>query len=163
MFCFQCEQTAACKGCTGKAGVCGKPAAVADLQDQLTGALIGLARTTDTNGTIPEETWHLLIDGLFMTVTNVNFDAEVIQKQIEKTHAQKNIMVPNCDTCDDPCGRNEDYDLQQLWGADEDIRSLKSLILFGLRGMAAYAHHAWMLGFQDPDQPFLRRGPCRHR
>ncbi len=151
MFCFQCEQTAACKGCTGKAGVCGKPAAVADLQDQLTGALIGLARTTDTNETIPEETWHLLIDGLFMTVTNVNFDAEVIQKQIEKTHAQKNIMVPNCDTCDDPCGRNDDYDLQQLWGADEDIRSLKSLILFGLRGMAAYAHHAWMLGFQDPE------------
>lgn len=50
MFCFQCEQTAGCKGCMGKAGVCGKPADVAKLQDELTGALIGLAHTTDTEG-----------------------------------------------------------------------------------------------------------------
>ena len=151
MFCFQCEQTAGCKGCMGKAGVCGKPADVAKLQDELTGALIGLAHTTDTEGEIPDETWQILIDGLFMTITNVNFDAESIRKQIELTHAQRSVMVPLCDTCSDSCGRNADYDMNKVWNADEDIRSLKSLILFGLRGMAAYAHHARMLGYSDPE------------
>ena len=88
MFCFQCEQTAGCSGCMGKAGVCGKTADVAGLQDELTGALIGLARTTDTNAEIPDETWQLLIDGLFMTVTNVNFNAASIRRQIGLTHKQ---------------------------------------------------------------------------
>jgi len=151
MFCFQCEQTAGCRGCMGKAGVCGKTADVAKLQDKLTGALIGLAHTTDMATDIPDETWRLLIDGLFMTITNVNFDAESIQEQIDLTHRQKSVMLPLCDSCDDPCGRTEDYDMNKVWNADEDIRSLKSLILFGLRGMAAYAHHARMLGYKDPD------------
>ena len=151
MFCFQCEQTAGCKACTGRAGVCGKPADVAKLQDELTGALIGLAHTTDADGEIPDETWQMLIDGLFMTITNVNFDAESIRKQIELTHIQRDVMAPLCNSCSDPCGNNEDYDMNKVWNADEDIRSLKSLILFGLRGMAAYAHHARMLGYSDPD------------
>ena len=151
MFCFQCEQTAGCSGCRGKAGVCGKTADVAGLQDELTGALIGLARTIDAGSDIPEKTAQLLIDGLFMTVTNVNFDAESIRRQIALTNEQKTVQVPNCGTCADPCGKNSNYDLTGLWTADEDIRSLKSLILFGLRGMAAYAHHARMLGYRDPD------------
>lgn len=151
MFCFQCEQTAGCSGCMGKAGVCGKTADVAGLQDELTGALIGLARTTDTNAEIPDETWQLLIDGLFMTVTNVNFNAASIRRQIGLTHKQRDVMVPLCGDCADPCGRTDDYDMKNLWTADEDIRSLKSLILFGLRGMAAYAHHARALGYKDPD------------
>jgi hydroxylamine reductase len=159
MFCFQCEQTAGCRGCMGKAGVCGKTADVAKLQDQLTGALIGLARTTDVEGKIPDETWQLLIDGLFMTVTNVNFDGESIRRMIGKVHRQRNIMVSLGDTRSDSCGSSEDYDMQKLWTADEDIRSLKSLILFGLRGMAAYAHHARMLGFKDTDvDHFFARG-----
>lgn len=151
MFCFQCEQTAGCKGCMGKAGVCGKTAEVAGLQDELTGALIGLAHTTDISGEIPDKTWELLIEGLFMTVTNVSFDAEAIRRQIELTHQQKNVMVPRCGSCTSSCGRNDDYSLRNVWDADEDIRSLKSLILFGLRGMAAYAHHARMLGYKDPE------------
>ncbi len=70
MFCFQCEQTAGCKGCTGAAGVCGKKADVAGLQDQLTGALIGLARATDGNTQPTENTYKLLVKGLFTTITN---------------------------------------------------------------------------------------------
>ena len=73
MFCFQCEQTAGCTGCTGRAGVCGKSAGTAKLQDELTGALIGLARATDNAPGVNEDTWQLLIEGLFTTVTNVNF------------------------------------------------------------------------------------------
>ena len=60
-------------------------------------------------------------------------------------------MVPGCSQCQSPCGRTDDYDMQQLWDADEDIRSLKSLILFGIRGMAAYAYHAKVLNYEDPE------------
>lgn len=60
MFCYQCEQTANCSGCTGNRGVCGKTADVANLQDALTGALIGLARATDGNEKVTKDTWHLM-------------------------------------------------------------------------------------------------------
>ena len=150
MFCFQCEQTAGCTGCTGKQGVCGKPAEIARLQDRLTGALIGLARTTDGH-TPTDSTWRLLIEGLFTTVTNVNFNEATIQEQIQRIHAEKNALTPGCSGCADPCGRNDDYDMAQLWNAQEDVRSLKSLILFGVRGMAAYAHHALVLGYTDSE------------
>ena len=73
MFCFQCEQTANCSGCTGNAGVCGKTSDVADLQDKLVGALIGLARAMEENEPT-EETDRLMIEGLFTTLTNVNFN-----------------------------------------------------------------------------------------
>ena len=151
MFCFQCEQTAGCVGCMGNAGVCGKKADTANLQDDLTGALIGLARATDGHTHPTEYTYCLLIEGLFTTITNVSFDDEAITKEIAKVHAEKEKLVPRCSTCDDPCGRNDDYDMKKLWNDNEDIRSLKSLILFGLRGMAAYAYHARMLGYVDPE------------
>ena len=83
MFCFQCEQTAGCKGCTGAAGVCGKKADVAGLQDKLTGALIGLARTTDGNTQPTENTYKLLIKGLFTTITNVNFNEQTLNALID--------------------------------------------------------------------------------
>lgn len=57
--------------------------------------------------------------------------------------------MPGCAACAAACGRTGDYDMAQLWDAQEDIRSLKSLILFGVRGMAAYAHHAMVLGYAD--------------
>jgi len=151
MFCFQCEQTAGCVGCMGNAGVCGKKADTANLQDDLTGALIGLARATDGHTHPTEYTYGLLIEGLFTTITNVSFDDEAVTKEIAKVHAEKEKLVPRCSTCDDPCGRNDDYDMKKLWNDNEDIRSLKSLILFGLRGMAAYAYHARMLGYVDPE------------
>ena len=149
MFCFQCEQTAGCTGCTGKAGVCGKSADVANLQDELTGALIGLARATDGDTPVSADTWLLLIEGLFTTVTNVNFNEKTIRELIDRVHAEKARLIPNCSACASRCGRNDDYDMARLWGAQEDVRSLKSLILFGVRGMAAYAHHALVLGYTD--------------
>ena len=150
MFCYQCEQTAGCSGCVGKAGVCGKSAAVANLQDALTGALIGLARAADTN-TPTASTHRAVIEGLFTTLTNVNFSEETVRQQIDTVRREKALLTPNCSACACPCGRTDEYDLGKLWEADEDIRSLKSLILFGLRGMAAYAYHAMVLGYTDED------------
>ena len=150
MFCFQCEQTAGCGGCTGRAGVCGKQADTAQLQDQLTGALIGLARAAEGNVPGPS-TDKVIIEGLFTTVTNVNFNNETINALINRVHEEKHKLVPDCESCGSPCGRTEDYDMKGIWGADEDIRSLKSLILFGIRGMAAYAYHAAVLGYTDKD------------
>lgn len=156
MFCYQCEQTAGCKGCVGKAGVCGKTADVAQLQDELTGVLIGLARAAD--GNTPSEspprwdtTHKAMIEGLFATLTNVNFDSESIIKYKETAQSEKTKLIPRCGSCGSPCVRNDDYDMSLLWNADEDIRSLKSLILFGLKGIAAYAHHALVLGYSDEE------------
>ena len=151
MFCFQCEQTAGCAGCTGKAGVCGKTAEVAELQDQLTGALVGLSRAVDNAPDANEGTWRLMIEGLFTTVTNVSFNEKTIRELIDRVHEEKARLVPGCSGCGSRCGRNDDYDMNLLWNAEEDIRSLKSLILFGVRGMAAYAHHAMMLGYADEE------------
>ena len=149
MFCFQCEQTAGCAGCTGKAGVCGKTAEVAELQDQLTGALVGLSRAVDNAPDANEGTWRLMIEGLFTTVTNVNFNEKTIRELIDRVHKEKVRLVPGCSGCSSRCGSNDDYDMNLLWNAQEDIRSLKSLILFGVRGMAAYAYHAMVLGYTD--------------
>ncbi len=132
MFCFQCEQTAQGKGCTMQ-GVCGKKADTSNLQDALTSKLIELANCGEKNDTNTK----LLIDGLFTTITNVNFDNESIQKFID--NVQKNI---NC---------TSQFDIKTVWDCDEDIRSLKSLILFGLKGIAAYAHHAKVLGYKNSE------------
>ena len=149
MFCYQCEQTAGCNGCTGAAGVCGKNAAVAALQDELTGALIGLAKACGNNPKT-ENTDRIIIEGLFTTVTNVNFNAETLTAMIQAVNEEKTKVVPNCSSCMSPCGNTSNYDMKNLWNEpDEDIRSLKSLILFGIRGMAAYAYHAMVLGYTD--------------
>ena len=128
MFCFQCEQTAGCAGCT-RSGVCGKTPAVSALQDKLTGAAITLA---GKNVSGKDE---LLVKSLFTTITNVNFNEETITELINEVHALS--------------GDINDYDMSLVWDANEDIRSLKSLILFGVRGMAAYAYHAKVLGYED--------------
>ena len=134
MFCFQCEQSAGCTGCTGPSGVCGKSAHTAALQDELTGALIGLARAADHASAYPAEVDQLILDGLFTTVTNVNFDPAAIHRLIEQIHEAKAKLTPQCAACASPCGHHDDYPMQKLWNAPEDIRSLKSLILFGIRG-----------------------------
>lgn len=150
MFCYQCEQTAGCSGCSKKVGVCGKDAQTANLQDELTGALIGLSRATV--GTKPtESTYRIMVEGLFTTVTNVNFNPDTLKSLIKQVEAEKEKLVPDCGGCASPCGRNDNYDMKELWNAQEDIRSLKSLILFGLRGMAAYAYHALVLGYTDTE------------
>lgn len=131
MFCFQCEQTAKCEGCT-KSGVCGKTPDVANLQDRLTGAIIKLAESKVT-----DENSRLIIKALFTTVTNVNFNEETLLEMIDEVHRAS--------------GTTDEYDMNQLWEEEEDIRSLKSLILFGIRGMAAYAYHAQVLGYDDKE------------
>ena len=130
MFCFQCEQTAHNKGCTVQ-GVCGKKADTANLQDELTSSLIELANCSD----ITEENTELLINGLFTTITNVNFDDVSIRKLTEN--------VKQRISCDNQ------FDIKEVWNCNEDTRSLKSLILFGLKGMAAYTYHARVLGYKD--------------
>jgi hydroxylamine reductase len=133
MFCFQCEQTAGCSGCTGKKSVCGKNADVANLQDKLVGALIGLARSW--KGQQPTADTHkVMIEGLFTTLTNVDFNEETVSARIKAVGQG-----------------NNGYDMNRLWTENEDIRSLKSLILFGLKGMAAYAYHALVLGYSDEE------------
>lgn len=139
MFCFQCEQTMGCKACTGNAGVCGKKSDTANLQDALTGALIGYAKAANGK-TLAPEAYRMILDGLFTTVTNVNFDDSFIQSLIERIHNAKTVL----NGADIP-----DYPMENLWKDHEDIRSLKSLILFGIRGMAAYAYHAKVLGYTD--------------
>ena len=130
MFCYQCEQTADCRGCLNQ-GVCGKKAETANLQDELTSKTIEFANCAPFN----EENTNLIIESLFTTITNVNFDdksiKQLIQELINKT----------------PCNNN--FDIKSVWECDQDIRSLKSLILFGLKGIAAYAHHAIVLGYRD--------------
>ena len=141
MFCFQCEQTAGGKGCTGGAGVCGKKARTADLQDSLTGALIGLARAALANpDAITQVTDQLVLDGLFTTITNVSFNDATINALKDRIEVEKAALGG----ADVP-----DYGLAALWQGDEDIRSLKSLILFGIKGMAAYVYHAHVLGYSD--------------
>lgn len=142
MFCFQCEQTAGCQGCTGNAGVCGKSWQAANAQDDLTKALIGLSQ--ELSGKTPEDAQRrLMLEGLFTTLTNVSFEEERIMALTQQVNAQrKGADMDDCAASGTPL---------KLWAADEDIRSLKSLILFGLRGMAAYAYHAWMLGAQDEE------------
>jgi len=132
MFCFQCEQTAQSKVCLIK-GICGKEADTANLQDELTSKLIELANTTAPT----EELTKVIIDGLFTTITNVNFDNASIKNLTQKI--SESITQPSS------------FDIAHVWNCDEDIRSLKSLILFGLKGIAAYAHHAWALGYKDTE------------
>ena len=152
MFCFQCEQTAGCTGCT-RAGVCGKSAMTAKLQDTLTGALIALANIAacsnkNSNNNLSEslanEINHLILEGLFATITNVNFDDASIKNLTARIHAAATKTANACNV-----SIVSDYDMNNIWNANEDIRSLKSLILFGVRGMAAYAYHAMTLGYTD--------------
>ena len=148
MFCFQCEQAANGCACVGNAGVCGKSAETADAQDALTGALIGFAELlVELGQPIQPPQALLLLEGLFTTITNVNFDPETVRQLTEKVWEAKNAAFATACPAPAPVG---DYDMKQLWQEpDEDIRSLKSTVLFGLRGMAAYTYHARVLGYTD--------------
>ncbi len=146
MFCFQCEQTANGTGCTGKAGVCGKSSEVANLQDDLITALIDLAKSS--HGKADGKTDDIVIEALFRTITNVDFDPRSVSAQIDAVKKERSRVGSGCKSCG--CGSNK-FNLVSVWKDDEDIRSLKSLILFGLKGVAAYAFHAKALGYTDPE------------
>ena len=134
MFCYQRELTDTAK-----------------LQDELTGALIALARAVDGAEIISPRTSQVILKGLFTTITNVSFDNAAIEKMIREVRVEKESLVPDCSKCPSPCGKTAEYNMQQLWNADEDIRSLKSLILFGIRGMSAYAYLANVLVYEDDE------------
>ena len=111
----------------GNTGSMRKKADTARLQDELTGALIGLARATEGNeDLINENTDKLILEGLFTTITNVNFNNETLNALLQKIEVERKRLIPNCFSCASSCGRNDNFDMQSLWEGDEDIRSLKS-------------------------------------
>ena len=116
MFCFQCEQAAGCTACTGAAGVCGKSAETAAAQDRLTGALIAFAGQLIAAGRGPApEQARLLMQGLFTTITNVNFDPAAVDALTRRVH-------------DASPGTGPDYDMQALWREpDADRRAAVAL------------------------------------
>ena len=136
MFCFQCEQAAGGKGCT-KVGVCGKQPEVSNKQDELTCALVGLARAV-AGKTPSKEADELMMQSLFATITNANFDSDRIDELKKLVEAEKNKL-----------GGAEDLPFDALWNGDTDLVSLRSTLLLGMRGMAAYAWHAYILGKKD--------------
>jgi len=136
MFCFQCEQAVGGKGCT-KAGACGKKSDVANNHDKLTSSLINLA--ISSNGKSPGGKADILVmQSLFATVTNVNFD----YNRIEELNSGVINEIKNIN------GKQSFTD-ESLWAGDIDVTSLRSTLLFGMRGMAAYAWHAYVLGKKD--------------
>lgn len=136
MFCFQCEQTAGGKGC-GKSGVCGKLPEIAGKHDELTGAMVGLARAAQAKSP-GKETDKLMMQGLFATITNVNFDGGRIDELKSLVQAGKAEL-----------GGALDLEFDDLWKGNPDVVSLRYTLLLGLRGMAAYAWHARALGKED--------------
>lgn len=138
MFCNQCEQTAGGIGCTTM-GVCGKNPAVAKLQDDLIIEVIRLAIAGEKYGQTKEAS-RLLIEGLFVTITNVNFDEADITKWLEKVRSGIKIL-----------GEVEAISSEELFRGDKDIVSLRQTLLYGLKGTAAYAHHAYIQGYEDEE------------
>lgn len=136
MFCFQCQQTAGNKGCINT-GVCGKQPETAHLQDELVYELIRLATAAHDAHKHSKLTDRLLIDGLFTTLTNVNFDDEAIRTFTDRVRKERCKLT------------GDDVSLVSLWDGANDIVSLRSTLLFGMKGMAAYAHHAMNLGYMD--------------
>ena len=129
MFCFQCQQTAGNKGCV-RTGVCGKQPTTANLQDDLVYELIRLALAAEQSNQHTHESSRLIIDGLFTTLTNVNFDNEAIKNFIGRITAE-------CEKLGGYTGETV-----ELWKGETDFISLRSTLLFGMKGMAAYAHHS---------------------
>jgi len=165
MFCYQCQETLNNKGCT-KAGVCGKTAQVANRQDLLIWVTKGLSEVIEnlrkSGIKIEKKINHIVTDNLFVTITNANFDYEDINKKIEKTLNLKEDLIKKLEDTNnisaaakwisyDSIEWNEKQkDLLKIVD-DENIRSLKDLITFGVKGMAAYLHHANILGYEDEE------------
>jgi hydroxylamine reductase len=162
MFCYQCQETAGGKGCTAR-GVCGKTEEVAKLQDLLIYTLKGISELV-VKGKIDLKnlgaTNNETLRSLFMTITNANFDAGLIEKQIVKMFAIRNELrksVASLDLHDAATFtvNSKEAMLEKaasvgvLSTANEDVRSLREMIVYGVKGMAAYAEHAKNLGKEN--------------
>ena len=165
MFCYQCQETAGCKGCT-KMGVCGKTPEVAAMQDLLIYVTKGLSVVTSRlrleGKQVAPEVNYLVTINLFITITNANFDREAIVKRIEETLAVKQALLAELKSQENlpeaalwQAGRGafvqKAADVGVLATENEDIRSLRELITYGLKGLAAYQKHAAVLGYENEE------------
>ena len=122
----------------------------AGLQEQLTGALIGIARAVDGNEhLISDSTDKIVREGLAATIPGTKPGNRSLSLLIQRAEDEKRKLIPLCYECASPCGKNNNYDMRGLYAADEDICSLKSLILCGIRSMAVHACRAAELGQTD--------------
>ena len=172
MFCYQCQETAGCSGCT-RAGVCGKQADTAAMQDLLVWVTKGLSALTTRlraeKAHISKDINHLITQNLFMTITNANFDTKAIIAQIEKTLTVKASLLTQIADA-------EHMPEAALWSAaptdfaakaatvgvlateNEDIRSLRELLTYGVKGLSAYVKHANALQKDDESvDSFIQR------
>ena len=172
MFCYQCQETAGCTGCT-KMGVCGKNPQVAAMQDLLVWASKGISEITTRlrkeGKEVSKDVNHLITLNLFTTITNANFDDEAIVAKVQETLDARNELL---NLLDDKTGLSE----AATWNADksewdakartvgvlstenEDVRSLRELVTYGLKGLSAYSKHANVLREDDAEvDAFLQR------
>ncbi len=177
MFCYQCQETSRNLGCTMR-GVCGKSETLANLFDLLIYGLKGLAyvsvKLQEKDRYYPEDSVFVM-SALFKTITNVNWDEENIKDTIETTLALRDkrkdelckLMEGKCDTCPEAVTfqlKRDEYDefakkVGVLRTENEDIRSLRETIIYGIKGICAYGEHAAILGFQDDDvNKFIMEG-----
>ena len=173
MFCYQCQETAGCAGCT-RIGVCGKTASVAGMQDLLVYVTKGLSAITTQlrkEGTeVSADVNHMITLNLFITITNANFDEDAINARIRTTLEQSRALLPLVKNADAlPAAALWFETDMSVWKAkasqvgvlstkDEDIRSLRELITYGLKGLSAYSKHANALLQDDPEvDAFLQR------
>ena len=165
MFCFQCQETAGCKACT-QVGVCGKKPEVAGLQDLLVYVTKGLSAVTtalrEDGKTVSEAVNDRVTLNLFITITNANFDEAAIADAIEETlRVKEELLSGVADASKLPAaalwkGARSEFqtkaaaaDVGVLATENEDVRSLRELATYGLKGMAAYNHHANVAGYRD--------------
>ncbi|MBR1695185.1 MAG: hydroxylamine reductase, partial [Selenomonas sp.] len=163
MFCYQCQETAGCKGCT-QIGVCGKKPEVAAVQDLLIYVTKGLSAITTRlraeGKKVEQKVNYLITMNLFITITNANFDRDVIVKRIEETLTVKESLLAELknkenlpeaafwqDTAANFAAKAAKVGI--LSTENEDIRSLRELITYGLKGLAAYQKHANVLGYEN--------------
>ncbi len=172
MFCYQCQETAGCKGCT-VVGVCGKQPDVAAMQDLLVWVTKGISAVTtrlrEEGRAVADEVNHLVTENLFTTITNANFDKVAIEKRIEKTLEMKTALWEQLERRDNLpeaagwTGEPSEFikkasEAGVLLGQNEDIISLRSLITYGLKGLSAYTRHANVLLQEDREvDAFLQR------
>ena len=168
MFCFQCQETAGCAGCT-KFGVCGKSPELANMQDLLIYATKGLSEVTTRirkeGKKIDKELNHFITLNLFTTITNANFDNEVFYSRVKETLRIKRELIEKLDNKENlsevalwEASSNEEMDKKSnsdevgvLATKNEDVRSLRELITYGLKGLSAYSKHANALGYDNEE------------
>ena len=168
MFCFQCQETAGCTGCT-KFGVCGKSPELANMQDLLIYATKGLSEVTTRirkeGKKIDKELNHFITLNLFTTITNANFDNDVFYSRVKETLRIKRELIEKLDNKENlsevalwDVSSNEEMDKKSnsdevgvLATKNEDIRSLRELITYGLKGLSAYSKHANALGYDNEE------------